>query len=298
MPVFISYSHSDEEFVNKFAAHLVKHNTHVWVDTWNLSIGDSILSKVQEAIEESSALILVLSKQSVESEWCKKELNSALMRELDEKRVIVLPILLEDCNIPLFLREKMYADFRSSFDAGLTSVVDSLARISNQQQSRIASSNGHVDWSMTWGFQQGLLNANFTIIEQSTGAPFTVLSQISIKCNRQATQRYRQYMSLGLDWYCQFLFTTFIADAVCEKDLHLVLESTEKETIDVKVQDSKLGVEFIVKVESSRLGEDTGKDILVNATRYITDISRYVKSVTRDLTSDESSRLQLLLLAR
>lgn len=105
-------------------------------------------------------------------------------------------------------------------------------------------------------------------------------------------------MSLGLDWYCQFLFTTFIADAVCEKDLHLVLESTEKETIDVKVQDSKLGVEFIVKVESSRLGEDTGKDILVNATRYITDISRYVKSVTRDLTSDESSRLQLLLLAR
>jgi hypothetical protein len=68
VPVFISYSHSDEEFVNKFAAHLVKQNTHVWVDTWNLSVGDSILSKVQEAIEESSALLVVLSKASVESE--------------------------------------------------------------------------------------------------------------------------------------------------------------------------------------------------------------------------------------
>ncbi|MEZ9001893.1 toll/interleukin-1 receptor domain-containing protein [Vibrio splendidus] len=294
MPVFISYSHSDEEFVNKFAAHLVKHNTHVWVDTWNLSIGDSILTKVQEAIEESSALILVLSKQSVESEWCKKELNSALMRELDEKRVIVLPVLLEDCNIPLFLREKMYADFRSSFDVGLSSIVDSLARISNQQQSRIASSNGHVDWSMTWGFQQELLNANFTIIEQSTNAPFTVLSQVSIECNRQATNRYRQYMVLGIDWYCQSLFTKIIADALCEKELRLILDSTEKETIVAKVRDSKLGFEFILKVESSRLGEDTGKDILVNATRYISDVSEYVKSVTRDLTSDEISRLQLL----
>lgn len=91
MPVFISYSHSDAEIVNKLAAHLVKNNANVWVDTWELNVGDSILNRVQDAIQESSALLVILSKASVQSEWCKKELSAGLMRELDEKRVVVLP---------------------------------------------------------------------------------------------------------------------------------------------------------------------------------------------------------------
>src|SRR5689334_13514321 len=101
MPVFISYSHADKMFVDKLAAHLVKHNTHVWLDRWELNVGDSILNHVQQAIQESDALLIVLSKTSVASEWCKKELNAGLMRELDEKRVLVLPVLMENCEIPI-----------------------------------------------------------------------------------------------------------------------------------------------------------------------------------------------------
>src|ERR1700704_1571000 len=112
MPIFISYSHADKSFVDKLAVHLVKHDAHVWVDRWELSVGDSILGRVQDAIQDSSALLIVLSKASVASEWCKKELNAGLMRELDEKRVLVLPCIIDDCTIPLFLREKLYADFR------------------------------------------------------------------------------------------------------------------------------------------------------------------------------------------
>lgn len=96
MPVFISYSHADKSFVDTLAAHLVKRNAHVWGDSWELNVGDSIVGRVQEAIQESSALLVVLSKTSVQSEWCKKELSAGLMRELDEKPVIVLPVLLED----------------------------------------------------------------------------------------------------------------------------------------------------------------------------------------------------------
>ena len=111
MPIFISYSHSDKSFVDDLAINLVKNNVHVWVDTWELNIGDSIINKIQSAIQESTALLVVLSKASINSEWCKKELSSGLMRELDEKKVVVLPVLLEDCDIPLFLRDKKYADF-------------------------------------------------------------------------------------------------------------------------------------------------------------------------------------------
>ena len=81
---------------------MVKRNAQVWIDRWQLNVGDSILQRVQDAITESDALLVVLSQDSVKSEWCKKELNSGLIRELDEKRVVVLPVLIDDCDIPLF----------------------------------------------------------------------------------------------------------------------------------------------------------------------------------------------------
>ena len=75
MAIFISYSHSDEAFVAKLSIELVKHDVHVWIDKWELNVGDSILNWVQRAIKESGALLVVLSKASVASNWCNKELN-------------------------------------------------------------------------------------------------------------------------------------------------------------------------------------------------------------------------------
>ena len=34
MPLFISYSHSDKNFVDRLAAQLVLRKVHVWLDRW------------------------------------------------------------------------------------------------------------------------------------------------------------------------------------------------------------------------------------------------------------------------
>ena len=69
------------------------------------------------------------------------------MRELDEKRVVVLPVLVEDCEIPLFLREKMYADLRTDFNSGFHKVLDAIAKVTNADQGRLEQDEGTVDWS-------------------------------------------------------------------------------------------------------------------------------------------------------
>src|SRR3990170_6374615 len=99
MAVFISYSHEDRASVDKIAAHLVKRRVHVWLDRWELRVGDSLIQRIQSEIQNADALVVVLSKASVNSSWCQKELSAGLVRELEEKRVVVLPILLEDCQI-------------------------------------------------------------------------------------------------------------------------------------------------------------------------------------------------------
>ena len=73
MPVFISYSHENKEFVDQLAMQLVQQNVHIWLDRWELSLGDSLIDKVQDAADGASALLVILSNASVDSEWCKKE---------------------------------------------------------------------------------------------------------------------------------------------------------------------------------------------------------------------------------
>ncbi|MDX2179888.1 MAG: toll/interleukin-1 receptor domain-containing protein [Bryobacteraceae bacterium] len=42
MPLFVSYSHTDRDFANKLAMQLVKHKANVWIDQWELRVGDSL----------------------------------------------------------------------------------------------------------------------------------------------------------------------------------------------------------------------------------------------------------------
>src|SRR5689334_15461872 len=99
MPFFIGYSDNDKIFVDRLAAQLAFRRRHVWVDRWELKVGDSILNRIREALTEGAGLIIVFSRSSVPSVWCRKELSSGLMRELEERRVVVLPALLENCQI-------------------------------------------------------------------------------------------------------------------------------------------------------------------------------------------------------
>jgi len=54
-------------------------------------------------------------------------LSTALVKELEKQSVYVLPLLHRKCDIPILLREKVYADFTTSYEDGLQSLADRLA---------------------------------------------------------------------------------------------------------------------------------------------------------------------------
>ena len=122
--VFLSHTSSDKAFVNRLAIDLRGKNVPVWFDKWELKVGDSLSTKISEGINNSGWLAVVLSKKSVESAWVQKELNAALARELRKKEVFVLPIIIDDCDVPIFLQDKVYADFRHSYNEGLDSLLN------------------------------------------------------------------------------------------------------------------------------------------------------------------------------
>lgn len=50
MAIFISYNQNDSDFVDKLAKNLVMRRHNVWVDRWELNIGDSLIDKIQGAL--------------------------------------------------------------------------------------------------------------------------------------------------------------------------------------------------------------------------------------------------------
>ena len=111
--IFLSHAFEDKLFARKLAKDLRQAGHIVWIDEAEIKIGDSLIEKIRDGIDRVDYVAAVLSRKSVNSAWVKKELDIASNREIEEKRVVVLPILLEDVKIPGFLKGKLYADFRS-----------------------------------------------------------------------------------------------------------------------------------------------------------------------------------------
>ena len=114
--IFLSHNHRDKQFVRVLAQDLSAMGVKVWLDEAEVKVGDSLITKVSEAIDEMSYLGVVLSPNSVNSRWVKEELNQALVRQLSDRDASVLPIMVADCQVPGFLRDRLYADFRDPGD--------------------------------------------------------------------------------------------------------------------------------------------------------------------------------------
>jgi TIR domain len=91
--VFICHASEDKkDFVRPLAELLKLQHIDVWYDEFSLSIGDSLTQKIDEGLSKSRFGIVVLSPNFFKKPWAKRELNGLTLREMVEKRNLILPI--------------------------------------------------------------------------------------------------------------------------------------------------------------------------------------------------------------
>jgi hypothetical protein len=78
MQVFLSYSTADEDFAKKLGSHLSMRGIEVWDPSEQLLPGDNWALKIGQALEESRAMIVLLSPDSMKSEWVRRDIEYAL----------------------------------------------------------------------------------------------------------------------------------------------------------------------------------------------------------------------------
>jgi TIR domain len=107
--VFVSHASEDKErFVNRFAAKLRENGVDAWLDKWEMLPGDSLVDKIfTEGLKEAQAVIVVLSRISVEKPWVREELNSAIVKRINTGSKLI-PVVIDDCEVPEALKATLW----------------------------------------------------------------------------------------------------------------------------------------------------------------------------------------------
>lgn len=102
---FLSHAHADKEFVNQLHSWVSEvAEIPIWYDTSNLSASATISTELANAITQCQSMIIVLSKESIRSGWVEEEYNAAIGQRAKYKRYRIIPIRIDDCEIPGFLQ--------------------------------------------------------------------------------------------------------------------------------------------------------------------------------------------------
>ena len=96
---FISYSTKDQEFAERLHADLQAKGVRCWFAPHDVQGGRKLHEQIDEAIRLHDRLLLILSKDSMNSEWVKTEIAKARKREVKEGKRVLFPVRLVEFDV-------------------------------------------------------------------------------------------------------------------------------------------------------------------------------------------------------
>lgn len=132
MKVFISYNRNDRDHAEKLGKFLLGEGIDVWYDRWEITAGTSMTDKMDKGLKEVDAVIVLMSTSSMTSPWVREELKFAFQRRNSQDSFLLIPILLEDCEIHSLLMDYHYIDWREGRGEPTDELLIALKRIKSK----------------------------------------------------------------------------------------------------------------------------------------------------------------------
>lgn len=125
--VFLSYAHADAALVQQVADRLSQSGVRVWLDRMLLP-GSNWMQEIERELSAADFVAFFISRHSVGNGWAKQELQIALHRQVSgEGGAVILPVILEDADVPPLLRQYQWIDLRGgNVEEGVRQLVDAI----------------------------------------------------------------------------------------------------------------------------------------------------------------------------
>jgi hypothetical protein len=133
MRIYISYSHRDRAIVERIAERLTAEGHDLWIDSQSLAPGDNILQRVDQGLQAADALLVVISENSLRSEWVQREFSAIAFQQISKHEQRIIPVRIDKAEVPSYLAARLYIDISDAIEAGdidgaLNSLSEALRR--------------------------------------------------------------------------------------------------------------------------------------------------------------------------
>ncbi len=151
--VFLSYSSKDREDVRPIVAALEDAKLSVW---WDREIGAGAVfeRKIEEALDNAKCVVVVWSRDSVQSDWVRAEAHEGLARG------VLAPVIIDDARPPLAFRQTHHLK-----------IADGLAALVAEVRRHIAENEKTPDLSAHVHYITTPDNARLAYVRQGAGLP-------------------------------------------------------------------------------------------------------------------------------
>lgn len=124
--VFISHRSSDSAMAEKIANDIRAKGHNVWLDIWELNLGDSLVGRIDAGLHGASYLVMCLSADGVHSPWMSREWMSTLARQLNAKAVTILPVKCSAGDPPAIMADVKYADATVDYAGAVAALLKAI----------------------------------------------------------------------------------------------------------------------------------------------------------------------------
>ena len=108
---FVSHNSADKQWTSGLVRNLESRGLRIWFDADQIGPGENIITRVQEGLESSACVILVLSPEALQSDFVALEYSAGRMSDPAGRRHGIIPLIRRKCTIPLAMRPFQYLDF-------------------------------------------------------------------------------------------------------------------------------------------------------------------------------------------
>ena len=114
--VFLSYAHvdADKKFVSALHQLLKRDGIECFFDEVSLAPGDNFVLQISVAIDECNYLVMAMSRAYFSAGFAPSEWAAVLADDPKNERGRLVPLLLEECELPALIRALNYIDVSSA----------------------------------------------------------------------------------------------------------------------------------------------------------------------------------------
>lgn len=124
--IFLSYARPDAEAVDRIAGDLRSQGVEPWLDRQDIVAGDEWLPQIETAISRAEFMLVFISQASLQSRWVKREYEAAFESQAKARGTRLIPVLLEQVQLPPFLSKIQHVDFSQSYFEGMQQLLRAL----------------------------------------------------------------------------------------------------------------------------------------------------------------------------